>query len=176
MKKKLLLTTAIIATLSLAACGKDAGQPDTPQNTATPTATAIQETDKQNNTESSSAPVETTAPAEPTVTPEPTATPEPTVTPTEAPAKPKEVSWEESGMSYELFENPDGTVAVIVTNNGDTTYNCYDDTNKINITLEPKAKWYSIFSSSFISIDDMSNKSSVVFAVLGPLIFVKTFL
>ena len=128
---------ALCATIMcLAACDNEETNATGTNGTATVTATPAAKEEADN----SSTKTENNA----VTTVEPTTAPTVEATVTEAPAVPTEVSWEESGMSYELFENPDGTVAVIVTNHGNTTYACDDYT----FTLEPNGKYYKLFYST----------------------------
>lgn len=148
MKKKILALVALCtAIMGLVACG----------NTETSTeVTGTPAVQKQEETKGSSTSTEKKLSENNTTATEPTTAPtvEATVAPTEAPAVPTEVSWEESGMSYELFENPVDefgrkTVAVIVTNNSDTTYYCNHPGLRLNpFSLEPNGKWYEVFSNT----------------------------
>ena len=148
MKKRILTMLALCATIMcLAACDNEETNATGTNGTATVTATPAAKEEADN----SSTETENNTTVEPTTAPTTDTTVEATVTPTEAPTV-TEVSWEESGMSYELFEIPDGTVAVIVTNNGDTIYHCESNKRSHNeyfsFILEPNGKYYYRFSKT----------------------------
>jgi len=146
MKKKILAMIALCtAIMGLSACG------NTETSTEVAGTQSVQEEVKGDSSSNEKTLSKNDATVEPTTAPTTIPTAKPTVTPTEAPVVPTkvEVSWEESGMSYELFENPDGTVAVIVTNNGDKTYSCrynQNETKMVSFTLEPNSKNYVVLS------------------------------
>lgn len=146
MKKRILTMLALCATIMcLAACDNEETNTNATGGTTTATVTATPAS-KEADTSSTETENNVATTVEPTTAP----TVEATVTPTAAPAVPTEVSWEESGMSYELFENPYGAddgmeecVTVIITNNSDTTYFC----DYGCFGLEPNGKWYELFYS-----------------------------